>query len=256
MSKFKGLAGFAFVVVFCGVPALSATPESQNLGDKDGRIRAQFAPRNEVVISSELSAKIAVLNVRDGDSFRAGQLLVGFDCSLHQAQLNKAEATKEAAEKNLSVSKRLTELNSIGALELQQSEAKAKESQAEVAYMKATVSRCGVAAPFSGRVGKRLVANHQYVTPGTPLLSLIDTAELEIQLIVPSKWLAWIKPGMRFGVQVDELGANVTGKVSRIGARIDPVSQSVAIVGVVDTGVANLRPGMSGWATFPNQKRD
>jgi len=120
--------------------------------------------------------------------------------------------------------------------------------------MQATVAKCSIAAPFAGRVAKRLVAAHQYVTPGTPLLGILDTGVLELQMIVPSRWLAWLKPGQHFSVQVDELGKTVAGQVARIGARIDPVSQSIAITGVIDGNTAQLLPGMSGWATFPNAK--
>jgi membrane fusion protein, multidrug efflux system len=234
--------------------AMAATPEVQGTGDKEGRIRAQFSPRNEVVISSEISAKIASLPLREGDAFSAGQRLVGFDCALFQAQLNKAQATQEAMQQTLTINRRLAELNSIGALELQQSEGRAKEVDAEVAFMLVTVNKCAIAAPFAGRIAKRLVANHQYVTPGTPLLGLIDAGDLEIQLIVPSRWLAWLKAGSLFSVQVDELGSTVSARVIRIGARIDPVSQSVGLSAVVDGSSKTLRAGMSGWATFPGAR--
>lgn len=241
------------VVSLAAVNASAATPpaDAYGSGDKDGRIRTQFTSRNEVVISSELSAKIASLSLREGDGFRAGQTLVAFDCTLFQAQLAKAQAMLNGARQTLGVSQRLAELNSIGALEVQQAEARAKEGAAEVAYMQATVSKCRIAAPFAGRVAKRLVANHQYVTPGTPLLGLIDSGEPELQLIVPSRWLAWLKPGNRFTVLVDDLGKSVNARVIRIGARIDPVSQSVSLTATVDGNAAGLLPGMSGWASFP-----
>ena len=232
-------------------PQSPALPEGYSAGDKDGRIRTQFTPKNEVVISSELSAKIASLSLREGDSFRAGQMLVGFDCTMFQAQLTKAQVTRDATRQTLTVNQRLAELNSIGTLEVQLAEARAKEAAAEVAYMQATVSKCSIAAPFAGRVAKRLVANHQYVTPGTPLLGLIDSGELELQLIVPSRWLVWLKAGSKFAVQVDELGRSINARVIRIGARIDPVSQSVGLTAVVDGNAAGLLPGMSGWASFP-----
>jgi membrane fusion protein (multidrug efflux system) len=234
------------------VPAAPAADTA--LTDKDGRVRVQFVARNEVVVASELSAKIANLPWREGDAFRAGQQLVGFDCSLYVARRNKAQATLDAARQTLSVSKRLNELNSIGALEVQQAEAKVKEDAAELAYMQATVSKCSIAAPFSGRVAKRMAAAHQYVEPGTPLLGILDTGVLEVQMILPSRWLAWLKPGLRFTVQVDELGKSATGQVVRLGARIDPVSQSVAVTGVIEGGSGQLLPGMSGWASFQNAK--
>lgn len=223
---------------------------STALTDRDERVRAQLVARNEVVLSSELAAKIDSLPLREGDAFRAGQLLVGFDCTLFKAQLNKAQSTADAAHQTLQVNQRLAELNSIGRLEVELADARSKESSAEVAYMQATVSKCAISAPFAGRVVKRLAASFQFVTPGTPLLAIQDAEELEVRMIVPSQWLATLKAGKRFSVQVDELGKSFTARVVRIGARIDPVSQSVDIVGAIEGKPATLLPGMSGWALF------
>jgi membrane fusion protein, multidrug efflux system len=248
------LASWTLLSIYSAVAALSATaPTSDLLADKDGRIRTQFVPRNEVVLSSELSAKIASLPFREGDAFHAGQALVTFDCALFQAQLNKALATLEAARATLKVSQRMAELNSIGALEVAQADARVKESVAEVAYMQATVGKCVIVAPYAGHIVKRAVAQYQYVSPGTPLLGIIDSTTLELQMIVPSHWLARLKPGTAFSVQVDELGQTVVAAhVIRVGARIDPVTQTATVVGTVDAAADNgpILSGMSGWATF------
>ena len=228
-----------------------APPQSQTpLADHDGRVRAQLVARNEVVLSSELSAKIASLPLRDGDAFRAGQTLVGFDCTLFKAQLDKAESSLNAARQTLSVKQRLAELNSVGKLDVELAQARVKEGEADVAYMQATVSKCVIAAPFSGRIVKRIAAAHQFVTPGTQLLAVQDAEALEVRMIVPSKWLATLQPGARFSVQVDELGKDFPARVVRTGARIDPVSQSVDIIGAVEGSPRAVLPGMSGWAVF------
>jgi membrane fusion protein, multidrug efflux system len=234
-----------------GLAASISTPNAAMLTDKDGRIRIQLNPRNEVVLSSELSAKIDRLPLREGDSFRAGQTLVGFDCSLFQAQLQKSQATLEGAEQLLKVNRRLSELNSIGELEVQQAQARLKESRAEVSFMQTTVRKCAISAPFTGRVAKRIAAEQQYVTPGSPILGIVETGQLELQMIVPSRWLAWLKPGARLSVLVDELDKQFPAEVSRIGARIDPVSQSINVVATINGNQPGLLPGMSGWASFP-----
>jgi membrane fusion protein, multidrug efflux system len=257
---------FLCLIIGIGFTSLSATAQGSStlaaadsktaadslgsLTDKDNRIRTQFAPRNEVVISSELSAKISSLPLREGEAFRAKQLLVAFDCSLFQAQLNKALASQDSAKQTLAIQQRLSDLNSASGLELQQAQGRFNESTAEVALMQTTLSRCQIYAPFNGRVAKRLAANHQYVAPGTPLMGLLDTSELELQLIVPSKWLNTIKVGSRFQVQVDELGKSISARVQRIGARIDPVSQTANVIGIVENAPTGLLPGMSGWASF------
>jgi multidrug efflux pump subunit AcrA (membrane-fusion protein) len=55
-------------------------------------IRAQLAPRRYTTLAAEIGAKVQRLPVVEGAAFRQGQLLVQFDCSLQQAQLNKAQA--------------------------------------------------------------------------------------------------------------------------------------------------------------------
>ncbi|WP_457428156.1 efflux RND transporter periplasmic adaptor subunit [Roseateles sp. P5_E7] len=241
------------VMTAAALNASAATPANTDTGltNKDGQVRAQISARNEVVLSSELSAKIASLPLREGESFKAGQTLVSFDCSLYQAQLNKGQATLDAARQVLSVNTRLAELNSIGKLELATGEAKVKEGEAEVSFLQTTLRKCTVSAPWAGRVVKRLAAAHQFVTPGTQLLAIQDAGELEVHMIVPSKWLARIKVGGSFSVQVEELGKSFNARVQRLGARIDPLSQSIEVVGVVNGAGGNLLPGMSGWAVFP-----
>lgn len=220
----------------------------------DDRIRVQFAARQQTVLSSELSAKIATLKLREGDSFQAGQPLVTFDCGLFRAQLAKHEASAEAARQTLKVNQRLAELQSVGSLEVDQAVARVKETEAEVAAMRTTVSKCTLAAPFSGRVAKVHAEPHQFVAPGNPLLEILDTRRLELQMIVPSRWLAWLKPGQRFTVKVEELDREYTGRVIRTGARIDPISQSISLAGEVEGNHPELLPGMSGWASFKREK--
>jgi membrane fusion protein (multidrug efflux system) len=227
-----------------------AFADGKSAQEADNGVRVQFIALHETVLSSELSAKISELPFREGDTFNAGQALVTFDCSLYRAQLNKAEASSQAAHETLSVSERLAKLNSIGALEVQQASAKAKEGDAEAAAMRATVQKCTLTAPFSGRVAKVQAKQYQYVAPGQALLEILNTQQLELQMIVPSKWLAWLKVGDHFSVHVDELDKTFTGRVARLGARIDPVSQSISLAGRVDGTQLVLLPGMSGIASF------
>jgi len=218
--------------------------------DDDGRIRIQLVARDRVDLSSEVSAKIASMPFREGDAFRAGQMLVSLDCSLYAAQLHKAQAEADAAVQLKRVDDRLAQLHSIGEIDVQQAEAKAKASAAEVAYMQATVRKCGIAAPFDGRVLKRSAAAQQFAEPGKPLLTIVDTSHLELKMIVPSKWLAWLKPGHALTVTVDEVGKNYPATVARIGARVDPVTQTVDVTAALSGHPPELLPGMSGWAKF------
>ena len=219
------------------------------------RIRAQLTAFQQTTLSSEIAANISKLPLHEGESFKKDDLLVEFDCALLNAQLNKTEATAEVARQGLKVSKRLEALNSISTLEVDQATARVKETEAEREAMKVNVSKCSLSAPYPGRIAKLQVDAYQYVTPGKPLMDILDTSRLEVRLIVPSVWLAWLRPGGRFTIQIEELGKNYTARVVRLGARIDPVSQSLPITGEIEGTHGELLPGMSGWANFSKAKK-
>lgn len=223
--------------------------------EDDGRIRIQLVARDEVEVSSEISAKIASMPFRDGDAFRAGQTLVSLDCSLYAAQLHKAQAESDAAVELKRVNDRLSQLHSIGQIDVEQAAAKAKASAAEVAYMQATVRKCAIAAPFDGRVVKRSASAQQFAQPGKALMTIVDTSHLELKMIVPSKWLAWLKPGHPLTVKVDEVGKVYPATVARIGARVDPVTQTIDVTAALSGHASELLPGMSGWASFAGASR-
>ncbi|POZ59951.1 efflux RND transporter periplasmic adaptor subunit [Chromobacterium alticapitis] len=231
--------------------AFAAAPQAGSaVNAADGRIRVQLMSSHAVTLSGEVAAKIAALPVVEGGGFRRGQLLVEFDCSSYRAQLHKAQASLEAASELMKVNNQLAKYNSVGKLELTQAQGKAKEAAADASYAQTLVSKCSIAAPFDGRVAKRSAAVHQYVNPGSPILDIVDSGPLELRMLVPSKWLSGLQPGRRFTVSVDELGASFPAKIVRLGAQIDPVSQSILAIGVIDGKAANLLPGMSGWASF------
>lgn len=209
-------------------------------------IRAQLAPHRYTTLAAEIGAKINRLPVVEGGAFKAGQNLVSFDCSLQQAQLNKARASLSGAETTWAANKRLAELNSIGKVELDISEAEVLKTKSEVATMATMLNKCSISAPFTGRVAEQKVREQQYVQPGQAILDIIDDSVLEIEFLVPSKWLAWIKPGYAFQVSIDETRKSYPAKVQRIGARVDPVSQSVKLVATISGKFPELIAGMSG----------
>ena len=119
-------------------------------------------------------------------------------------------------------------------------------NRAEVAAMAAMLSKCSVAAPFAGRVSEQKVREQQYVQPGQALLEIIDDSVLELEFIAPSRWLAWLRPGHAFQVRIDETGKSYPAKVLRIGAKVDPVSQSVKLASAINGKFPELIAGMSG----------
>ncbi|PWF47962.1 HlyD family efflux transporter periplasmic adaptor subunit, partial [Massilia glaciei] len=93
---------------------------------------------------------------------------------------------------------------------------------------------------------ERKIREQQYAQPGQAIMEILDDSVLEIEFLVPSKWLVWLKPGHRFSILIDETGKTYPAKLQRIGARVDPVSQSIKLVAAIDGRFPELLTGMSG----------
>jgi membrane fusion protein, multidrug efflux system len=209
-------------------------------------IRAQLTPRRYTTVAAEIGAKVRKLPVAEGGTFRSGDTLIGFDCTMQQAQLNKTIAAVNAADKTWRANQRLNELNAVGHVELDVSAAELAKAKADMAANAAVLDKCTIRAPFSGRIAEQKIREQQYAQPGQVLLEILDDSILELEFIVPSKWLAWVRPGYPFQVRIDETGRSYPAKVQRIGARVDPVSQSVKLSAAIDGKFQELIAGMSG----------
>lgn len=221
-------------------------PTVAKAGIERQEIRAQLLPRRFTTIAAEIGAKISRLPIPEGGAFKAGQSLVSFDCSVPNAMLQKARAELNAAQQTHASNKRLYELNSLGKLELDVSGSNVNKVSAEVNAQQAVLAKCRIAAPFAGRVAEQKAREQQFVQPGQALLDILDDSVLELEFLVPSGWLAWLKVGTSFQVNIDETRKSYPAKFIRIGARIDPVSQSVKVAAAIDGNFPELIAGMSG----------
>jgi membrane fusion protein, multidrug efflux system len=209
-------------------------------------IRAQLMPRRYTTVAAEIGAKIAAMPVSEGGAFKPGQILVQFDCALQKAQLDKAEAELEGAEQTLKSNLRLEELNSVGQLELDLSKSAVNKAKADVNANKAVLTKCQVLAPFAGRIAEQKVREQQYVQPGQAMLDILDDSSLELEFLIPSVWMRWLKIGSAFEVQIDETRKTYPARFTRLGARVDPVSQSIKVAASIQGRFPELMAGMSG----------
>lgn len=255
----KGMAAVAVAMPFLLLPPAVAPVAAQEAARDMGRqtgapapleARVLISPQRQATLSSDIAGRIVAMPVDDGGRFAKGDVLVQFACDLHEATLAEERASDEAARATLANRKELAALKSTGALDVSLATAEAKRTAARVAQQRGMVERCTVRAPYAGRVVERLVQPHESVSAGTPLLSILDDSALELEMVVPSAWLAWLRQGAAVSVMVDETGTTHPAVVSSIGARIDAVSQVVTIKGTFQKRPEGLLAGMSGTAVF------
>ena len=214
-------------------------------------VRGLIKPVEKAIISSEISGKIKSIPFKSGDAFKKGDLLVDFDCSFYRADMASADAAYKSKQKVYENNKQLLALNAISDIDVDISKSEVEMARAERTMRTIKVNQCKIKAPYNGRVIEVAVNEHETVPADREILSILNDNDLEIELIVPSNWLNWLKTGESFAFQVDETGQTLDAKVNKIGAVVDPVSQTIKLIGKFkDKQLDGVLSGMSGTALF------
>jgi RND family efflux transporter MFP subunit len=231
------------LLAFLGLahPVFAADP-----APADAVIRAKLSPVSYALVSAEVGAKIEKLPYAEGARFARGDKLVVFEASVFRAQAEKARTQALTAERIVEAYRRLAAQGSVGQIELVTAEARAAEAKADLELAQVMLAKCEIVAPFAGRVGELRAREQQYVQTGQPVIEIIDDSSLELEFIASSAALATLRVGQKLTVRIDETGKTYEATLTRIGAKVDPVSQTIKLAAAIKSAGTDLLAGMSG----------
>ncbi len=237
-------------VVFVGIACdiTSAAANDGPIGRADG-VRGIVRSVGQAMISTDLQTRVVKIGFQEGERFKKNDVLVEFDCGRQLASLAASDAQLLEMQLTLDKNKILQRVQAVGKNELEISEARVSKAAADVAALRAQFAQCTLRAPYDGRVLELGIHEHETAQPGKPFIGIVSEGALEIDLIVPSTWAAWVTPGYGLTFSVDETQATHEVRVTRIGAAVDPISQTIKIVATFVDGAPGVLPGMSGSST-------
>ncbi len=236
----KQLASLFTILFFLPLPANSQVMES----------RALVVASEEAVLSSELAARIENIAVKEMQRFSKGDLLIQFDCSLYEAQKDVVSANSNSALIKLKSDEQMLQMRSIGKYELELSISEYEKAKSELRIAELNVERCQIKAPFDGAVEEVIVNTYETIQPQVELMKIIQTDILELEMVVSSEWISWLRIGHPIKVYIDEIQKEFNASISGIGANVDAVSQTIQLKGTITDASPALLPGMSGRVVF------
>lgn len=239
----KSLGG-AILTLLIGLASPPAFAEE--LQDVRGVIRAV----DEATLSSGLGRRILELPVGESGRFKKGDLLARFDCASARASHDAAKARHRVEQLAFENVARLAKMRAAGRFEVGQAQARTGQMAAEAQSLGLSLAECEIIAPYDGEVAELRLHENETPERAQPVMRILDLSSFELDVIVPSQWLRWLKPGAAFSITVDETGASVGAELVRLGAVVDPVSQTVKAVGRLTGSTAGILPGMSGAVNF------
>ena len=236
----------------------------------------------DVQISPKVGGFITRINVKEGQTVGAGQVLFEIDNVTYQAQVRQAQAAVNTARTQVSTaeltynnSKKLFENRVIGDYEMQTAQntyeqAKAGLAQAEAALANATeaLSFCFVKSPTAGVVGTLPYKVGALVSAQNVLTTVSDNSSMEVYFSVNEK--AALEMSKTEGGQNGALAALPAvklqladgsvyaqeGKVTKMSGVIDQATGTVQLIAVFPNPNKLLKSGGSGNIIIPRDQAE
>lgn len=222
------------------VETVRYTPFAQDI-EAIGTARANEA----VDVTAKVSNRVTAIAFREGQSVKAGDVLVEFDSEQVRAHLAEAEAALRDSRSQFNRSRELFATKALSAAQLDQLQATLSMNEARVAGARSQLNDTIIRAPFAGRVGLRNVSVGSFVSPGTIITTLDDSSIIKLDFSVPELFLAQIREGLEISSRTTAYaGETFKGRVSSIDNRLDPVSRAVLVRARIDNRDGRLKPGM------------
>jgi membrane fusion protein, multidrug efflux system len=197
-----------------------------------------------VTVAPELDGKIVELDFEAGASVKAGDVLVRQDTSAEEAQLRSAEANVELARVNLRRTKELLDKATVSQAQFDADSATSKQSEAAADNIRATIAKKTIKAPFSGRLGIRLVNLGQNLKAGDPIVSLQALNPIFVDFYIPQDEMGPLVPGLVVKLSGDGVSGDVEGKITAISPDVDSSTRNLRVEATVDNTAGRLHPGM------------
>lgn len=214
---------------------------------------------NTVVVKARVAGEIVELNGREGDSVKAGQVLVRIDPTEYQRRLRQAEQQADAAKTQVDIAKRQFDNNkalvdqgfiSKTALDTSSATLAGAEATYNAALAGADVARktlddAVLRAPISGQIAARLAQPGERASIDARLLELVDLSSLELEATLSPADSVDVRVGQEAVLTLEGRNEPIKALVKRINPNVQSNSRSVLVyLGL--PGNSGLRQGLYG----------
>lgn len=198
-----------------------------------------------VMVTAELSGKVAEIAFTSGAGVAAGDLLLQQDVSEETARLRAARSKAFLARKNLERSQALHREKVISISDLDERQAAYDQAAADVDNLLAVIGKKTIRAPFAGRLGINRVDMGEVLDSGQPIVSLQSLDPIFVNFQLPQQALSDLSPGLMVRAGIDTQGGlSIEGRITAINPEVDSATRNIRMQAVLDNHDEKIRPGM------------
>ena len=201
----------------------------------------------QVQITSEVSGIAQSIFFQEGKTVSKGQVLVKINDIELRAQAGETMTRQNLASENERRARLLLKKEAISQEEYDIASADFKTAQAQTQLINAQIAKTSIRAPFSGTVGLRSISPGTYVTPQTPIATLVNSSKVKITFSVPEKYAAQIKANAKVTFSVAGDDKKYEAVIYAIEPAVEVATRTLRIRALAQNAGGKLIPG-----TFAN----
>ncbi|ATW26596.1 efflux RND transporter periplasmic adaptor subunit [Candidatus Formimonas warabiya] len=212
-------------------------------------------PEQEADLFFNASGILTGLHVTNGMKVGKGQLLATLDTDTAENSVSSlvlADAQAELAKKQTDL-ERVQKLYQEGVAterDLEDAQREVDRQTNQVAQAERSVVATNLKAPFSGIIAEVMQQAGQTVSPGTPVMKIVDLSKVKIVLDVPNDLISQYHVGQTAAVTSDG-GKQEQGKVTAISPVTDPQTGKYRVEITLSNGTGLWRGGMVAQVEVP-----
>ena len=216
-------------------------------------------PVRQATVKAKVSGDVRQVTIREGETVREGQLLARIDTADLDAKLiervgalESSKAQLALAEKNRTTNSALLKQNFISqnaydtfesSFNVAQGNVKSAEAQVQLA--RNALKDAIAMSPLNGIVAKRHVNPGEKVAFDSPLITVVDLRDLELQAMVPAVDVPELSIGKMVELTIDGFGERkFTGRVERMNPSTEPGTRAILVYVGIPNADGALRGGM------------
>lgn len=192
-------------------------------------VQATVRAANSAMASPEIPGRIVRMPFEEGDPIRKGQLVATLDVESITTQRAELEKATELAKTVYERQQRLWDQKIGSEIQFLQAKNSYERLLEQLKSIDVQAAKKNVYAPLGGTVERVMMRQGEAAAPGVPILSILNTNELDIVADATEDLLTKVKRGQQVRVKVPTAELEFTAAVSRIGKTVDPANRTFEV---------------------------
>ena len=202
------------------------------------------------MVQSQISGLAVDRPIERGDRVKKGDLLCHISLEDRQVRLEESLAGAEQAKIDFEGALKLAAQGLQSETAIAESKSRLAASKARLKESELSLARINIVAPFDGVVEEAHMEVGQYVTPGSPCVTLVDLNPMLLVGQVAENELMSIKPGQMATAKLPE-GIHITGTVSFVAKTAEQGTRTYLVEAHVDNRDFSIPSGVTAQIAIP-----